>query len=261
MTKVWVIGLNTFREAIRNKVLYSLLFFALLLILAATIFGELSVGAQLRLTIDLGLAAMSLFLVIIAIFVGVNLVYKELQRKTVYTLLPKPVYRFQFVLGKYFGLVLTLLSMALVMFLVLAGVVALQNGPVGGPLVRMVLLITLEVLLVTGIAVLFSSFSTPLLSGLFTVGIFLVGRSVPDIRAIAGKVGGLLGIALEAISRVVPNLRFFYVTGARVDGEHMSINGTMVDWSYVGAAAGYAGLNIGLLLLISMLLFSRRDFV
>jgi ABC-type transport system involved in multi-copper enzyme maturation permease subunit len=261
MTKVWVIGLNTFREAIRNKVLYSLLFFALLLILAATVFGELAVGAQLRLTTDLGLASMSLFLVIIAIFVGVNLVYKELQLKTVYTLLPKPIYRFQFVLGKYFGLILTLLAMAVVMAVVLTGMLIAQEGPVGGPLVRMLLLVTFEVLVVTAIAVLFSSFSTPLLSGLFTVGIFMVGRSVPDIRAIAGKVGGVLGALLESVATIVPNLRFFYVTGSVVEGEHVSINGTMVDWGYVVSAAGYASLYIVLLLLGAITLFARRDFV
>ncbi len=262
MRKISAIALNTFREAIRNKVLYSLLAFALLVILASLAFGALSLREEARLTRDLGLGAMSLFLVIIAIFVGVNLVYKELERKTVYMLLPKPIHRYQFVLGKFLGLLLTLVVQLLVMSAMLVVVISIQGDPVGGPLARLILLICFEVALITAIAVLFSSFSTPFLSGMFTIGIFLLGRSVPDIRAIANKMDdSMVSPLMHAVARIVPDLRYFFVTGAEVNGAHVSINGAFIDWAYIGNAGLYAAIYTTLVLLIAMALFSRRDFI
>lgn len=264
MRKVFVIALNTFREAARNKVLYSLLFFAVLVIVGSLAFGSLSVRDERRLTLDLGLGGMSIFSVVIAIFIGVNLLYKELERKTVYTLIPKPIHRFQFVLGKFAGLVVTLVVQLVVMAVTLFIVVSIKEEHVGAPLVMMTVLIFLEVLVVTAIAVLFSSFSTPFLSGFFTAGLFLLGRSVPDIRAVATKLGGdqpVLATLLESIARVVPNLRYFFVTGTEVSGRHVSVSGVFVDWSYVGHAALYALLYVALLLILAVGLFSRRDFV
>lgn len=261
MNKIWAIASNTFREAIRNKILYSLLLFGLLVIVASLAFGSMSIRDRARLTMDLGLAGMSLFSIIIAIFVGVNLVYKELERKTVYTIIPKPIHRYQFVFGKYAGLLLTMGVQLAVMAATLVTVLAVAGAPLGAPLLMMVLLIFFEVLVITAVAVFFSSFSTPLLSGMFTVGIFLLGRSVPDIRLVASSVkSGSLEALLEGISRVVPNLRHFFVSGATVADRHVSVNGVFVDWGYVGGAATYALLYAALVLLLAAALFSRRDF-
>ncbi|MCK5800221.1 MAG: ABC transporter permease [Deltaproteobacteria bacterium] len=262
MRKVLAISRNTFREAIRNKVLYSLLTFALLIILASLAFGALSIKEEARLTRDFGLGGMSLFLVIIAIFVGVNLVYKELERKTVYMLLPKPIHRYQFVLGKFLGLVLTLFVLTVIMSLVLVIVFSTQKGALTPPVARLILLIFFEVVLITAIAVLFSSFSTPFLSGMFTIGIVLLGRSVAEIQAIATKMNDtVVSPLLTGISYAVPDLRFFFVTGADVNGTHVSVNNVFVSWAYVGHAAAYAGIYATLVLLFAMFLFSRRDFI
>lgn len=262
MKKVVAIGLNTFREAIRNKVLYSLLFFATVVIVASLAFGALSVREEVRLTADLGFGGMSMFLVLIAIFAGVNLVYKELDRKTVYTLIPKPIRRYQFILGKYLGLAVTLLVLAVIMTTVLFGVLHFQGAEYHSGFVMLTILVYLEVLIVTAVAVFFSSFSTPFLSGLFTVGIFLLGRSVPDILRVAEKISEpALAWALKGVARLVPNLRFFYVSGADVSGEHLSIHGSFVDWSYIGLGVAYAGLYAALTLVLAMILFSRRDFI
>lgn len=262
MNKILTIGLNTFREAVRNKVLYSLLFFAVVVIVASLAFGALSVHEEARLTTDLGLAGMSLFLVIIAIFVGVNLVYKELERKTVYSLVPKPIHRYEFVLGKFIGIVLTLGVQALVMAVVLLVVLWVQGAPAGGAVAKMMVLIFLEVVVVTAIAVFFSSFSTPFLSGLFTIGIFLVGRSVPDIKRVASKMDNdALSWLLKTVTRVVPDLRFFYVTGSETPAGHTSVHAAFPDWIYVASAGGYALLYIAVVLLLAIALFSRRDFV
>lgn len=263
MNNVLIIGLNTFREAIRDKVLYSLFFFATAVIMASLAFGALSVHEEVRLTTDLGLGGMSLFLIAIAIFSGVSLVYKELERKTIYTLLPKPIRRFEFVLGKFAGLTLTLVVLGLLMAVVLVVTLALQGATLGANLAIMVSLVLLEVLVLTAVAVFFSSFSTPYLSGLFTAGVFLLGRSVPDIRAVAGKMEHpVLAGLLKGIARIVPNLRLFFSSGSvDLTGRHVSVHGTFVEWGYVGWAAGYALLYIGLILALSVVLFSRRDFV
>ncbi len=262
MHKILTIGLNTFREAVRNKVLYSLLFFALLVIVGSIAFGALSVHEEARLTTDLGLAGMSLFSIIIATFVGVNLLYKELELKTIYTLIPKPIHRYQFVLGKFLGMVLTLGVQILIMAVVLLIILSLQEVPLGRALFQQVTLIFFEVVLITAVAVLFSSFSTPFLSGLFTVGIFLLGRSVPDIRMAAQTMeSSPLAWMMEGIARVVPNLKSFYLTGSEYGGNHVSVHGTFPDWSYVGIAGGYTLLYTALLLFLASVLFSRRDFI
>ncbi|MBK8480579.1 MAG: ABC transporter permease [Proteobacteria bacterium] len=262
MMKTPAIAFNTFREAIRNKVLYSLLFFAVLVIVSALAFGALSVHEEVRLTMDLGFAGMSAFLVLIATFLGVNLVYKELERKTVYVLIPKPIHRYQFVLGKFLGLALTLIVLLALMSGVLLAVLWLQGAALEPALAMLITLILIEVLVVTAVAVFFSSFSTPLLSGLFTVGVFLLGRSVPDIRAVADKLDQpMLPLLLRGVARVVPNLRHFYVTGAEVDGQHVAISGAFVDWGYVGLAGGYAAIYLVVVLLLAMALFSRRDLI
>lgn len=262
MGSILTLGLNTFREAIRNKVLYSLLFFSLAVIVGSLAFGALSVHEEERLTADLGLAGMSLFSIVIAIFVGVNLLYKELERKTVYTLIPKPIHRYQFVLGKFFGMVLTLGLLLVVMGLVLLVVVAIQGGEFRVALVKMMVLIFLEVMVVTAVALLFSSFSTPLLSGLFTAGLFLTGRSVPEIRLMARRLdNSLLSGLLDGVSRLLPDLRLFYVSGSESGGAFVSVHAGFPDWGYVAMAAGYAGLYMAILLLLAIILFGRRDFI
>jgi len=261
MNTIMVIGRNTFLEAIRNKVLASMFFFATAVIVASLAFGSLSVQEEVRLTTDLGFAGMSVFLVLIAIFIGVNLVYKELERKTIYSLIPKPVHRFQFVLGKFVGLSITLLVLGLLMSLVLVVVLLLQGAELRGELLRMGVLIMFEGLVITAVAVLFSSFSTPLLSGLFTAGIFLVGRSVPEIVQAAGKMKQPLQGLLRGAAAVVPNLSRFYISGGIVGGQHVSVHGAFVDWPYVAMAGSYALLYMALVLLVAVALFSRRDFV
>src|SRR4029453_8041021 len=132
--RIWAIARNTFREAVRNKILYSLLFFAVLIIVSAVAVGRLSLHEEVRMTRDIGLWGIDIFGVIIAVFVGVNLLYKELDLKTVYTILPKPIHRWQFVLGKWLGMLLTLAVQVLVMALVLAGTLALQGAAFDAPM-------------------------------------------------------------------------------------------------------------------------------
>src|SRR5207237_9324739 len=170
-THILPIARNAFREAVRDRVLYNLVLFVLVLIVSAIFLGELSAGEEAKITVDLGLSAMLLFGVFIAVFVGVGLVYKEIERRTLYAILSKPIVRGEFLLGKYLGLCLTLLVNVAVMGLGLSlALVYVKRG--WDPLVTCIwpaiLLLYVELIILTGVAMLFSSFSSPALSALLT---------------------------------------------------------------------------------------------
>jgi ABC-type transport system involved in multi-copper enzyme maturation permease subunit len=259
--RVWAIARNTFREAVRNKILYSLLFFAVLLILSALALGQLSLHEEIRTTRDVGLFGIDLFGVVIAIFVGVNLLYKELDLKTVYTILPKPLRRWEFVLGKWLGMLLTLAVQMAVMGLVLGVTLALQGARFDVPMAKALWLLYVNVMVVTSVAVLFSAFSSPFLSGFFALGFFVLGRSVPELRALASKSGPAMKALLEGGATVVPNLHLFYPSGAIIGAEHVSVHGQFVSGGYLLWTTGY-GVGYSLVVLIlAMLIFRKRDFV
>jgi ABC-type transport system involved in multi-copper enzyme maturation permease subunit len=261
MRRIWAIARNTFREAVRNKILYSLLFFAVLIILSAVAVGRLSLHEEVRMTRDIGLWGIDIFGVIIAVFVGVNLLYKELDLKTVYTILPKPIHRWQFVLGKWLGMLLTLAVQVGVMALVLAGTLAVQGAPFDLPLAKATWLLYLNVMVVTSVAVLFSAFSSPFLSGFFALGIFILGRSVPEIQTLGERLGGGARALFAAVTTALPNLHLFYPSGTIIGAENVSVHSSFVGAGYLGWTTAYGvGYSLAVLLL-AMLIFRKRDFV
>jgi ABC-type transport system involved in multi-copper enzyme maturation permease subunit len=253
--RVYAIAANTFREAIRSKVLYSLVFFAVGMILSSSILGQLSLHEEVKLIKDFGLACVSAFGVLIAIFIGVSLVYKELERRTIFVLMPKPIRRYEFLLGKYFGIAATLAVLVLVMSAVLLLLLAAHEEPFDATLGKALLLIYVEILVMSSVAIFFSSFSTPFLSGFFTLGVFVLGRLAFDLRGLTAKVESVLvDYLLIAASRILPNLEDFNISG-RVAHK------AFVSWSYVGYAVGYGLLYSAAVLLLATLLFNRRDFL
>ncbi len=181
MKATTAIAINVFRESVRDKVLYNLVMFAILLIGASYLLGQLTAGQDVKIIKDLGLSAISLFGLFIAVFIGIGLVSKEVERRSVYSLVSKPIRRYQLVLGKYLGLTLTLAVnvsiMAAALYAVLGylssgfppGVQRAWDAPALDPaLLKAVGLILVELMLVTSIAVFFSTFSTPMLSAAFT---------------------------------------------------------------------------------------------
>jgi len=262
--RVAAVARNTFREAARNKILYSLLFFALALIASALALGQLSVHEERRMIRDVGLFGVDVFSVLIAIFVGVNLLYKELALKTVYTILPKPIARWEFVLGKWLGVMATLVAQIVVMGVAVAVTSWFEGGAeaVDAPLVKALWLLLMNVAIVTSVAMLFSSFSSPFLSGLFSLGVFVVGRSVPDVRALGERIGGGAGRILSAGCAVLPNLHLFTPSGIAIGGQYVTVHAApFVGASYLAwtslYAIGYSAVVLGL----AMLIFRRRDFV
>ena len=255
MKKILAIAYNTYREAIRDRILYGFLFFAISIILFSLVLGKLSINQQIRTTIDVGLAGISLFSVLIAIFIGINLLYQELDRKTLHTILVRPIARFQFVLGKYFGMILVLVLMTLVMGAVLLGLLHLNDAPPDGPLLTAILLSFCELTVVVAVAVFFSAFSSPFLSGAFTFGIFVLGRLKGELLDVLPTLGlGLLGDLLELLARLLPNLYHFEVASYAIYGNQLTA-------TYVLSTMLYGICYTALVLALACVLFGRRDIL
>lgn len=256
MQRILAIAFNTFREAVRDRILYNLVAFALLLITTAILFGEISVGIQTLILINLGLSAVTFFGLVIAIFIGIGLVYKEMDKRTLYALLAKPVRRYEFILGKYAGLGLTLLvntALMVVGFFAALWYVKGSLQAADGWLLVALYFIFLQLLLVTALALLFSTFSTPVLSAGFTFGLFIVGSFAADMRELseAVKTPWLEGV-MTVIYYLVPNFRNFNVITGVAHGDTVSV-------ALVLANTAYAALYIGLVLWLSVIIFERRD--
>ena len=207
-SRIGYIAFNTFREAVRDRVLYNLIAFALLLSGAAILVGEISIDIERLVVVNLGLTAVSLFGVVIAIFIGIGLVSKEIDKRTLYTVLSRPVRRWEFVVGKFFGLTGTLvvntLFMALGVFLALL-YVAHRFEKIDAWVLVALYFIVLQFLIVCALALFFSSFSTPLMSAVFTFALFVIGSLAEDLRGFARITQGVGGWLAMAIAYLVPN--------------------------------------------------------
>lgn len=258
--RIYAIALNTFREAIRHRILYGVAVVVLGFNLFAKVLGEMSLHEEARIARDVGLGGVSLFGAITAIYLGVSLLYGEIQRKTIHTIIAKPIQRWEFVVGKYLGMALTLTLLVLLFALTMALALWLQNVPFGVSVTKALMLTYMEVMIVAAIAIFFSSFSTPFLSGIFTFGLFFLGRVTPEMRSFADR-DDWMGTLCNAALKIVPDLHLFSISGSVVDEQHVSVHGDFVQWGYVGTAGLFALLYIGMLLLLSSLIFSRRNFV
>lgn len=309
MHRIYAITINTFREAVRDRVLYGVLGFACAVLLFTLALAKLSLNQERRVVLDVGLASISFFAVLVAIFLGSSLLYKEIERKTLYVILPKPIRRYEFLLGKYLGISLTGAVFIVIMGAIQLWVTSVQAGasvvgtvavPVLAlgalgfalwkardrtavlvpwsvltfaattwlcsttdvmlePILAALLLYVGEVLVLAALALLFSSFSTPFLTGVFTFGVWLVGRSADDMVTMKSE---LLGPGVQAMLRgvaeVAPNLNLF------VPGRHTLVTQTEQyggAWLYVGTSMGYAVLYAAILLGLGAVIFRRRDLL
>ena len=261
MNRVFAIALNTFREAARSKILYAILLLVLFVNFAAIGCGVMSFNEEARVAVDFGLGAVSIFGAITAIVLGVTLLYTEVQRRTIHVILAKPIARHEFVLGKYFGMALTLTFLVVAFGAALLLQLLLQKADITAALGKAVLLSWLEVMIVAAVAVFFSSFSSPFLSGLFSLGLWIIGRSSDELVKVASrfKIEAFRLVADVALY-VVPDLHLYSVSGSEVSGKWVSVHDTFVTWRYVGAAALYAGVVVAILLVLAVVIFSRRDF-
>lgn len=307
--RIRAIAINTFREAVRDRVLYGVLGFATAVLLFTLALAELSLDQQRRVVMDLGLASISLFSVLVAVFLGSSLLYKEIERKTLYVILPKPIHRWEFLVGKYFGIALTGVVFIAIMGALQLWVASIQaeaspallaavpfgaGGVLGVALwksrdrtavlvpwsmlalaasaalaattdieLQVVLpslvLFVGEVMVLASVALLFSSFSTPFLTGVFTLGVWLVGRSADAMATMKTEVlAPQLKEVLRLLAEVWPNFNLF------VPGRNtllVEVEGLGGPWSYVGHALGYGAIYTALMLFLASLIFRRRDFL
>jgi ABC-type transport system involved in multi-copper enzyme maturation permease subunit len=255
--RVLAIARNTFREAVRDRVLYNLVLFVLLLTGGAVFLGELSAAQEAKIIVDMGLSAMLLFGVFIAIFVGVGLVYKEIERRTIYAIFAKPVGRGEFLLGKYLGLCLTLaVNVAVMGAGVSLALIYVRGGwsPLVAQIWPAVALVYVELMILVAVALLFSSFSSPALSALLTFFVFVIGHFSADLKTLSSTVAtGGARFAFAALYYLLPNLsNYAYITAAS-HGE------TPTPANFIGAVL-YGLAYIAVLLAASTLIFKRRNF-
>ena len=310
IARIYAITLNTYREAVRDRILLGVIVLAAGVLALTLALAELSLDQQMRVVTDLGLASISLFSVVVSIFLGSSLLYKEIERKTLYVILPKPIARYEFLLGKYFGIVVTCGVFIAIMGALQLLVTSVQAGvsvklviavPLGLAFVLGVALwlvrdrttvvpvwsavalgasafvastatdielfrllasfvLTLgEVMILTAVALLFSSFSTPFLTGAFTFGVWLVGRAADDMVAMQTRVlsPGVRDL-LRGLAEVVPNFNLF-VPGRTTLISHAGELGSPLR--YVLTSMSYAVLYATVTLFVAALVFRRRDFL
>jgi ABC-type transport system involved in multi-copper enzyme maturation permease subunit len=267
MRAVRFIALNVFRESVRDRVPYNLVLFAVLLIGSSYLLGQLTAGQDVKIIKDLGLAAISVFGLFIAIFIGIGLVSKEVERRSIYALLAKPISRPQFIAGKYAGLVLTLAVNVAVMTVALYAVLgyltwietaefkASWEAPGVDPaMLKAILLIFVELMLVTAIALFFSTFSSPILSAALTFGLYIAGNFNADLKNFEQVVDSPPAAWLaRGLYHVLPDLSAF-------DVKIEVVHGLPVAAGYIVSTLGYGALYIAALLLAATVIFSRRDF-
>ena len=235
--RVWVLAQNTYREAVRDKLLYNLLLFAAVMIFSSIVLAKLHLGYDERIYRDVGLSVIAMFGALIAIFVGINLVYREISQKTVYAMLAKPVRRWEFMLGKYLGLISLLVLEVGIMSSFFLCVLLYKGSPWEWSMVWAILFIFFELALITAVAIFFSSFTTPYLAGMFTVGLWIIGHLLADIRDF-GNLPDAEGIRpiTQALYWGLPNLD-------RLDLKGPAAAGQVIELGTVLGRALYALLN------------------
>lgn len=267
MRAAGIVAIAVFRESVRDKIFYNLVLFAVLLVGASILIGQLTAGQDVKIIKDLGLAAISIFGHFIAIFIGIGLVWKEVEKRSIYTLLPKPMRRQEFLLGKYFGLALTLVINIAVMtaafYAMLAylqaetpeNVRASWASPATDPaMLKAIALIMIELLLVTAIALFFSTFSSPFLSAMLTLAVWVIGHFNQDLRDLGGTISSPVAAALaRGVYYVVPNFAAF-------DVKLQAVHAQPIPLGYLALTSLYGITYVAFVLLGGVIIFSKRDF-
>ncbi len=252
--RILAVAQNTFRESIRDKVLYVLLFFAAVAILGSKVIGWVSVGQDVKIMKDISLAVISVFGALIAIFVGASLVYKEVDKRTIYTIVCRPIHRYEFIIGKYLGLVALLGLVTVIMGVMATLYIKVLGGTVDRTFFEAILLAYAELMLVTALAVLMSTVASPILGALIVFSTYVVGHGTTIFLHLPARFDDtpLLKKVLIAAYYVIPNFSNFNIRSE-------AANGVAVPLSYVGWALGYCLIYTSMLLVLASLAFEDKD--
>lgn len=254
LIRIRALATNTFREAIRNKLLYTLLGFSILMIASGILLATLSYVEVNEILQDMGMGAIRFFSAVIAIFVGIGLIHNEVDRRTIFTILSKPVSRTEFLVGKWAGLTVTIWIQLLLMGAAFGFISSIAGAPLGLEHGVAIALIGLELMVLVAVATFFSAFTTPMLAASFTIGLWLIGHLSRDLRAL-GSHSDSDGVAWGAdlLFVLMPDFEVFNKTLE-------AVHGLPIAGSEVGLAVVYAlGYTVCTLMLGAMV-FSRRDF-
>lgn len=253
MSRVGYIALNTFRETVRDKVLYNLVLFALLMIASSYILAKISVYQEVKIIKDLGLASISVFGIVIAIFIGIGLVSKEIEKRTLYSLLPKPISREQFILGKYFGLCFTLFVNVAVMSAGFCLLLLVLGEPFESGLTKAISLIYVKLMVLVGVALFYSTFTSPTLAGIFTAFTYVVGYYSSDLKNTENIVdSGIVGRMTSALYYVLPNFKNFDIKAQAVAGAAPPV-------SEIAWVIAYGLVYVAFLLVVASWIFRARN--
>jgi ABC-type transport system involved in multi-copper enzyme maturation permease subunit len=254
-SRLSAITLNTFREAVRDRVLYNLIVFVLLLVACAPLFGQISIGLERLILVNVGLSAISLFGVIIAILIGIGLVSKEIEKKTLYTILSRPVRRWEFIVGKYFGLLMTLVvntALMTVGLYVALLITARSLHRADALLLAAIYCIILQFMIMVALTLLFSSFSTPIFSAIFAFALFVIGTFAEDLKNFAALSHGAAKWLATGAAYLVPNFASLNVISQVAHeqplGAGLVLSNTLYALLYSGAVTAAA-----------VLVFERRN--
>ncbi|HEY1936578.1 MAG TPA: ABC transporter permease [Candidatus Angelobacter sp.] len=249
------ITLNTFREAIRDRILYNLVLFVLFLLASAPLFSQISIGLEKQMLVNVGLSSISLFGVIIAIFIGIGLVSKEIEKKTLYTILSRPVRRWEFIAGKYFGLLLTLAVNAALMTVGFYGALLIFIHGLkraDAMLLVAVYFILLQFMMMVALTLLFSTFSSPIFSAIFAFALFVIGTFGEDLKNFAAISQGAMKWLAMATAYIVPNFASLNVISRVV--HEQNVGGNLIIFNTL-----YALLYSVAITAAAVLIFERRN--
>ena len=245
---------NTFREGVRDRLFLAIGVFGAIVLASSFIIGPLSLGEQVRITQDIGLAAISILSFMIAILVGTGIVYKEIEKRTIYTVVSKPVERWQFIMGKFLGLSATvglLMAGMTVVLLVINWIVSRTFEP---RLLTAILLTWMELILLTSLSIMMSTICSPILGAIFSFLLYIIGHTSADLKELAVRFGsGSLKVMANVFYYSLPNLEYLNVRGKVTHGVH-------IEGSYIAFACAYALVYSLAFLLISILCFERKEF-
>lgn len=252
--KVLAIARNTFREAVRDRVVHLLFIFSLVLIAGSRVLSPLALGEGEKVVKDLGLSLMGLFGVLLVVFIGSSLVHKEVDRRTIYILLAKPIHRWEFLVGKFAGMTATLVAVVALMLGALLVLLLLTGGGLEGALALAAFFVAVELMVLTAVALLFSTFTTPTLAAVFTLSLYIMGHLSADLLDFAKAVpNGVNRAASQVLYCLLPNLEMLNVRAEVV-------HDLPIAPARAAAALAYAALYTAFLLGVGSVILSRRDF-
>ena len=253
--RVWAVAKNGFQEIIRDRILYFISFFSLLLILASRLLPEIAAGTDEKILLDFGIGSIALLSVVIAIFVGTGLINKEIEKRTLLMLIPKPITRSELIVGKHLGLLAVLGVTVSIMMLIYLGMLSFSN--ISYPLIPLIIAavyLLLELALIIAVAIVFGVFTSSILATLLSFGVYLMGHFSQDLVEL-GKISDN-----ENIQNLTNSLYVILPDLSRLDLKNEAVYGLLPNNTELLTHGLYGILYTVLLLSIAMTIFAQKEF-